>query len=58
MPSYTRQAKNESETVAAKKRQKELHGEVKVYSKAAIKELNKQLKDSGKLSLATEDKTK
>jgi hypothetical protein len=58
MPSYTRQAKNESETVAAKKRQKELHGEVKVYSKAAIKELNRQLKDSGKLSLATEDKTK
>jgi len=58
MPSYTRQAKNESETVAAKKRQKELHGEVKVYSKAAIKELNRQLKDSGKLSLANEDKTK
>ena len=58
MPSYTRQAKNESETVAAKKRQKELHGEVKVYSKAAIKELNKQLKDSGKLSLADDDKTK
>ena len=58
MPSYTRQAKNESETVAAKKRQKELHGEVKVYSKAAIKELNRQLKDSGKLSLATENKTK
>lgn len=58
MPSYTRQAKNESETVAAKKRQKELHGEVKVYSKAAIKELNRQLKESGKLSLANEDKTK
>jgi len=58
MPSYTRQAKNESETVAAKKRQKELHGEVKVYSKAAIKELNKQLKDSGKLSLANDNKTK
>jgi len=58
MPSYTRQAKNESETVAAKKRQKELHGEVKVYSKAALKELNKQLKDSGKLSLADESKTK
>ena len=58
MPSYTRQAKNESETVAAKKRQKELHGEVKVYSKAALKELNKQLKDSGKLSLADNSKTK
>lgn len=58
MPSYTRQAKNESETVAAKKRQKELHGAVKVYSKAAIKEMNRQLKESGKLSLATEDKTK
>jgi hypothetical protein len=58
MPSYTRQAKNESETVAAKKRQKELHGEVKVYSKAAIKELNKKLKDSGKLSLANDNKTK
>jgi hypothetical protein len=58
MPSYTRQAKNESETVAAKKRQKELHGEVKVYSKAALKELNKQLKDSGKLSLVDNSKTK
>jgi hypothetical protein len=58
MPSYTRQAKNESETVAAKKRQKELHGEVKVYSKAAIKELNRQLKESGKLSLADDNKTK
>jgi hypothetical protein len=58
MPSYTRQAKNESETVAAKKRQKELHGAVKIYSKAAIKELNRQLKDSGKLSLATEEKIK
>jgi hypothetical protein len=58
MPSYTRQAKNESETVAAKKRQKELHGEVKVYSKAALKELNKELKAAGKLSLADEDKTK
>jgi hypothetical protein len=58
MPSYTRQAKNESETVAAKKRQKELHGEVKVYSKAALKELNKELKAAGKLSLANEGKTK
>ena len=58
MPSYTRQAKNESETVAAKKRQKELHGEVKVYSKKAIKELNQQMKTSGKLSLADDVKTK
>jgi len=58
MPSYTRQAKNESETVAAKKRQKEMHGEVKVYSKAALKELNKEYKAAGKLSLADEDKTK
>ena len=58
MPSYTRQAKNESETVAAKKRQKELHGEVKVYSKAALKELNRELKAAGKLSLADDDKTK
>jgi len=58
MPSYTRQAKNESETVAAKKRQKELHGAVKVYSKAALKELNKEFKAAGKLSLADEDKTK
>jgi len=58
MPSYTRQAKNESETPQAKRRQKELQGPVKVYSKAAIKEMNRQLKASGKLSLATEDKTK
>ena len=58
MPSYTRQAKNESETVAAKKRQKELHGEVKVYSKTAIKELNRQYKEAGKLSLEDDDKTK
>ena len=58
MPSYTRQAKNESETVAAKKRQKELHGEVKVYSKSALKELNKEYKAAGKLSLADESKTK
>ena len=58
MPSYTRQAKNESETVAAKKRQKELHGEVKVYSKTALKELNRQYKEAGKLSLADESKTK
>ena len=58
MPSYARQAKNESETVAAKKRQKELHGEVKVYSKKAIKELNQQMKTSGKLSLADDVKTK
>ena len=58
MPSYTRQAKTESETVAAKKRQKELHGEVKVNSKRAIKELNQQMKTSGKLSLADDVKTK
>jgi len=58
MPSYTRQAKNESETVAAKKRQKELHGEVKVYSKTALKELNRQYKEAGKLSLADDDKIK
>ena len=58
MPSYTRQAKNESETVSAKKRQKELHGEVKVYSKKAIKELNQQMKTSGKLSLADNARTK
>jgi hypothetical protein len=44
--------------VAAKKRQKEMHGEVKVYSKAALKELNKEYKAAGKLSLADEDKTK
>jgi len=56
MPSYTRQAKNESETVAAKKRQKELHGEVKVYSKAALKELNKKYKASGKLTVAESNK--
>jgi hypothetical protein len=58
MPSYTRQAKNESETVAAKKRQKELHGEVKVYSKTALKDLNRQYKEAGKLSLADDGKTK
>ncbi len=58
MPSYTRQAKNESETVAAKKRQKELHGEVKVYSKTALKELNRQYKEAGKLSLADDSKIK
>ncbi len=58
MPSYTRQAKNESETVAAKKRQKELHGEVKIYSKKAIKELNQHMQASGKLSLADDAKTK
>jgi hypothetical protein len=58
MPSYTRQAKNESETVAAKKRQKELHSEVKVYSKTALKELNRQYKEAGKLSLADDSKTK
>jgi hypothetical protein len=58
MPSYTRQAKNESETVAAKKRQKELQGEVKVYSKAALKDLNKEYKAAGKLSLADKGKTK
>jgi len=58
MPSYTRQAKNESETVAAKKRQKELQGEVKVYSKSALKDLNKEYKAAGKLSLADKGKTK
>lgn len=58
MPSYTRQAKNESETVSAKKRQKELHGEVKVYSKTALKELNKEYRSAGKLSLADDGKTK
>ena len=56
MPSYTRQAKNESETVSAKRRMATQNSEVKVYSKAAIKELNKQLKDSGKLSLADNSK--
>jgi hypothetical protein len=58
MPSYTRQAKNESETVSAKRRMATQNGEVKVYSKAAIKELNKQLKGSGKLSLADNSKKK
>ena len=57
MPSYTRQAKNESETPQAKRRQKELQGPVKVYSKRAIKEMNRQLRESGKLSLAKEDQT-
>jgi hypothetical protein len=56
MPSYTRQAKNESETVAAKKRQATQNGEVKVYSKAALKELNKEYKASGKLSVAESNK--
>jgi len=57
MPSYTRQARNESETPQAKRRQKELQGPVKVYSKRAIKEMNRQLRESGKLSLAKEDQT-
>jgi hypothetical protein len=42
MPSYTRQAKNESETVSAKRRMTAQNGEVKVYSKSALKELNKE----------------
>jgi len=52
MPSYTRQAKNESETVSAKRRMATQNGEVKVYNKAALKELNKEYKASGKLTVA------
>jgi len=56
MPSYTRQAKNESETVSAKRRMATQNGEVKVYSKAALKELNKEYKASGKLTVAESNK--
>jgi hypothetical protein len=56
MPSYTRQAKNESETVSAKRRMATQNGEVKVYSKAALKELNKEYKASGKLTVAESKK--
>jgi hypothetical protein len=56
MPSYTRQAKNESETVSAKRRMTAQNGEVKVYSKAALKELNKEYKASGKLAVAESKK--
>jgi hypothetical protein len=56
MPSYTRQAKNESETVSAKRRMTAQNGEVKVYSKAALKELNKEYKASGKLTVAESKK--
>ena len=56
MPSYTRQAKNESETGNAKKKYAE-KAAVTVYSKAAIKKLNQELKASGKLSLEKEEKT-
>ena len=56
MPSYTRQAKNESETVSAKRRMATQNGEVKVYNKAALKELNKEYKASGKLTVAESKK--
>lgn len=56
LPSYTRQAKNESETVSAKRKAAAQHGKVKVYSKAALKELNKEYKESGKLSIAESHK--
>jgi hypothetical protein len=57
MPSFTRQAKNESETGVNKKKYQE-KSEVKVYNKAAIKKLNQEMKAAGKLSLASDDKNR
>jgi hypothetical protein len=42
--------------VSAKRRMATQNGEVKVYSKAALKELNKEYKASGKLSVAESNK--
>ena len=49
MPSFTRQNENETGTTSYKKRMKTAHGEAKIVNKTGIKQLNKVLKQKGKL---------
>ena len=49
MPSFTRQNENDTGTVSYKKKMKTAHGEAKIVNKTGIKQLNKVLKQKGKL---------
>jgi len=49
MPSFTRQNENETAGPSYKKKMKTAHGEAKIVNKTGIKQLNKVLKQKGKL---------
>ena len=49
MPSFTRQNENETAGPSYKKKMKNAHGEAKIVNKTGIKQLNKVLKNKGKL---------
>jgi len=49
MPSFTRQNENETAGPSYKKNMKTAHGEAKIVNKTGIKQLNKVLKQKGKL---------